>query len=516
MASPLLTRLTTSRDSAPTSSNSLNLGLSHIAIEGRADRKLSQVTKKLAVPRDIRGTKWGGIRTTCRDKMGIEFDGWQDGMGSLMLSVGGSGKLVHTVGGFHLSAMRQIGKTYFGAGGLFGMCVEWDGLLCIWTAHHTKTSNETFGSMIEFAQRRQIAPFIKNVYTGSGDEAIEFINGSRILFGARERGFGRGIPGVDVLVSDEGQILSQKAMSNMIATLNTSWLGLHMYFGTPPLPEELSKAESWMRARGLAWVDGPDGPVLVDTEDFVWIEIGAADGLDRDDPLAWAANPSWPHRTPTESIMRLRRMLKDDGFDREGLGLYEETDESKFDLDRWNTLKVEGAPPPSRAALVIDVSPDSRWSCVAIVGDLRQESAIDARRDLAIVKSIQGTAGVVKYVEDLRDERDIVDIAITGGAARGLETQLTRASFDYHVITLSESAAAYASLLEAVKNGTIAHVDQGELSFALENMKSRYLQTGEAQTVDRREYSVDLTPAVGVANALYRWGVNEEPMPFLG
>src|SRR5674476_1592859 len=102
------------------------------------------------------------------------------------------------------------------------------GLLVIWTANHLKTSGETFLALQGLASRRRVAPFIKYVHTGSGGEEIAFHNGSRILFGARERGFGRGIPGVDVLIFDEAQILSVKALANMLATLNTSPFGLQM------------------------------------------------------------------------------------------------------------------------------------------------------------------------------------------------------------------------------------------------------------------------------------------------
>ncbi len=105
----------------------------------------------------------------------------------------------------------------------------------------------------EFAARRRVEPFVAQVFTGSGDEAVVFHNGSRILFGARERGFGRGIPGVDVFVYDEGQILSEKAMQNTLATLNTSWLGLHIYAGTPPRSEDLSKAQRWMTKHDEVW-----------------------------------------------------------------------------------------------------------------------------------------------------------------------------------------------------------------------------------------------------------------------
>jgi hypothetical protein len=74
----------------------------------------------------------------------------------------------------------------------------------IWTAHRW-TAEETFGKMQVFAKRKRIAPHVLKIVLGSGDEAIVFRNGSRILFGARERGFGRGFDEVDVLIFDEAR-----------------------------------------------------------------------------------------------------------------------------------------------------------------------------------------------------------------------------------------------------------------------------------------------------------------------
>lgn len=452
-------------------------------------------------------TGWGPVRDICVNDMGITFDGWQDGMGSLMLARKADGKLAHTVGGFALSAMRQVGKTFYFAGSLFGLCQYHPGLLVIWSAHHSKTHMETFLAMQAFARRIRIAPFIDKVYTGSGDEEIRFVNGSRILFGARERGFGRGIAGVDVLVSDEGQILSEKAMQNMLATLNTSQLGLHIYAGTPPKPEDNS--ETWMRMRDEAWAVEDPSIVQVETEDLVWIEIGADDDADLDDQKQWMRNPSVPHRTPLESVMRLRRKLNDDGFRREGLGLYDTQDGSVFDMARWMLLKDMDAAPPDEVALVVDVSPDRRWSCIAVCGD------VDEDRDLVIVKSMRGTADVAREVDALRAERNIDNIAITNGAARAIEGDLTELSIDYDVMTANDLSAAFATLQEKIKSGGVAHADQPELNFAMTNAKSRYLQTGEAEAFDRRDYSVDISPAVAAAAALYRWTTGKSPLPFI-
>lgn len=471
----------------------------------RRARPLNQVAKKLAYPRGIISSGWGDIYNVCTNRLGLEFDGWQDGAGKLLMAKREDGMLAHTVGGFGMSVCRQTGKTFFVAGSIFGLSVHFPGMLTIWSAHHAKTHNETFQSMQAFAERKAIAPFIRKVYTGSGDEEVRFLNGSRILFGARERGFGRGIPGVDCLVSDEAQILSERAMQNMLATMNTSQLGLHIYAGTPPTPTDNS--ESWMRMRDEAWVDGPLGPQVIYTEDLVWIEMGADDDADLDDYGQYAkANPSFPHRTPLASMQRLRRKLKDDGFRREALGIYDKQESSVFDIEKWSNLKDMEATAPRDAVIMVDISPDRRWSTIGVAGEYPD----DEDRTLVMVHSLRGTDGVVPKIKELLADQDksILEVAIfAGGTARILKPDLERESIEFEEVTANEMAAAYGHLQEKIKSGLVVHVDQPELNMALEMTKTRFVQTGEAESFDRREYSVDVSPAVAAAGAVYRWGL---------
>ena len=217
-----------------------------------ARRKLSDVARHLSVPEGIVTSEWPAVHKTCREKLGITFDDWQEDIGRLILTKRADGTLTTTIDGVGMSLPRQVGKTYLLAAMAFALCVNRPGLLVIWSAHHARTHAETFLSMQGFAKRAKVAPFVRQVFTGSGAEEIRFHNGSRILFGARERGFGRGIPGVDILILDEAQILSDKAMSNMLATLNTSRFGMHLYIGTPPKPEDMSEAFTRMRREALA------------------------------------------------------------------------------------------------------------------------------------------------------------------------------------------------------------------------------------------------------------------------
>ncbi|MCW4458177.1 terminase large subunit domain-containing protein [Microbacterium sp. MPKO10] len=298
--------------------------------------RLSEQAKHLSVPADITSTGWPAVRKTCIDKLGAEFDPWQDGAGRVILSKRLDGNLAVMIDGVGMSLPRQVGKTHLIGYMVFALCVNNPGLLVIWTAHHSATSSETFLAMQGMAQRAKVAPHIAQVFKGSGDEEVRFVNGSRILFGARERGFGRGIPGVDVLIFDEAQILSDKAMSNMLATMNTSQFGLQLYIGTPPKPEDNSETFKRMRREALA------GTLV----DGAWIEFGADPDADSESRQQWRkANPSFPKRTPVQSMQRLKRKLTPSDWRREGLGIWDDDQEGSraISAETWRALEGEPA-----------------------------------------------------------------------------------------------------------------------------------------------------------------------------
>jgi phage terminase large subunit-like protein len=290
-------------------------------------------------------------------------------------------------------------------------------------------------------------------------------------------------------------------MQNMLATMNTSRLGLHVYCGTPPKPEDNSETFALMRQEALSG----------EATDLAWIEIGADDDADLDDPQQWMKNPSIPHRTPLHAIQRLRRRLDDTGFRHEALGIWDTDEGSVFDIARWESLMDLDVPTPHSAALLIDVSPDRRWSTIAMAGD-----AGDGERSLVMVYSVKGTSQVVPQVVELIEKRDIIEVAIfAGGTARILEPALVEAGVEYEKLTAGDMAAAYGALQEAIKDGTVTHVNQPELNFAMEMTKTRFLQSGEAEAFDRRGHSVNISPAVAAAGALYRWNLQKEPLPVL-
>lgn len=415
--------------------------------------KLSEVAKHLSIPEGIVSSEWPSVHKTCRDKLGITFDPWQEDIGRLILTKRADGTLTTTVDGVGMSLPRQVGKTYLLAGMVFALCVNRPGLLVIWTAHHMATSGETFLAMQGFAQRAKVAPHVRQVYTGSGDEEVRFHNGSRILFGARERGFGRGIPGVDVLIMDEAQILSDKAMSNMLATMNTSRFGLHLYIGTPPKPEDMSESFTRMRTEALAG-KLPDG---------AWIEFGAEDSAKSDDRKQWRiANPSYPHRTPAQSMLRLRRKLTDADWRREGLGLWDKmsSEPSLISADLYARRAVDAPPDAGMKSFGVKFAPDG--SRVAVCGALRPA---DGPVHVEIVGAHSGSmaAGTSSLVSWLAERwRDTAQIVVDGTSAAGaFVNALIEAGVPKRVIvtpTWGQVVTANSMFLEAVVSGDMTHL----------------------------------------------------------
>ena len=162
--------------------------------------RLSDVARHVVAPSGVVATGWPKVRDTC-NRLGWEFDGWQDGLGRLILGKREDGLWAADL--VVSSIPRQVGKSYLFAAMSFAMCLLTPGVTVIWTAHRVKTAKEQFNAMAGLASQDAVRPHVAQVVRGRGDEALLFTNGSRILFGAREAGFGRGFANVGVLVFDD-------------------------------------------------------------------------------------------------------------------------------------------------------------------------------------------------------------------------------------------------------------------------------------------------------------------------
>lgn len=461
-----------------------------------APKRLSEVARHVVQPSGIVSTGWPAVEKTCREKLGIEFDGWQRGAGRLILAKRKDGALAAAIGGVGMSLPRQVGKTHLAAGLIFGLCVDTPGLLVIWSAHHARTHGETFLAMQAFAGRVKVAPFIEQVFKGSGDEEIRFVNGSRILFGARERGFGRGIPGVDILVMDEAQILSDKALENMLATLNTSKFGLQLYMGTPPKPEDSSEAFTRMRTEALSG----------ESDDQGWIECGADPDADPDDRKQYPVmNPSVPHRTPVTSILRLRKKLTEDGFLREAMGIWPVVGGGLISVDEWSGLTDLESAPVDPVAFGVYVNKAQTVSAIGVAG-YRADGLIhvavipaEAGGDATSLPGMGWIPGRARQLVDrwspcatVIDERSTAGALIEDLRAEGVEVTTTNSA---------AMANACGKFYSAVKEGQLRH--HGTLPLQSSVCAGKKRDLADQWAWDRKDRNSDITQLVAVTLALH-------------
>lgn len=278
------------------------------------------------------------------------------------------------------------------------MCILFPGLQVVWTAHHLRTSTKTFTSLRGICRRKKVAPHVRAMRAANGEQQVEFMNGSMIMFGARSQGFGRGFDEIDVEVFDEAQILDTKALEDMIAATNQARHehgALLFFMGTPPRESDPSEAFSQRRSEAHAG----------EAEDAIWLEIGADPASAPDDRSQWPLmNPSFPDRTPLESMLRLWKNLKDeDSWNREGRGIWDSQGGSAvIDEQTWAAVADPSSMAIESKSLAIDVAPNRSVAAVAL-GGMRA----DGLWHVEIDEHRNGTDWVLPWVKQRCERNEI-------------------------------------------------------------------------------------------------------------
>lgn len=459
----------------------------------RSTSKLSEIAKHVVAPQGVVSTGWPAVEAKCAE-LGVRFRSWQPDVGRLILSKRADGKYAATVGGTGMSIPRQVGKTFLVGAIVFALCLLRPNLTVIWTAHRLRTAEETFGKMQVFASRKRIKPHIRKIVLGSGDEAIEFHNGSRVLFGARERGFGRGFDEVDVLIFDEAQILSAIALDDMVPATNQSrqdTSALLLFMGTPPKPTDPSEVFTRMRSEALSGED----------QDTAWVEFGADDDFEPTpapgDMTAkdWAqvakANPSYPDDTPQEAILRMRKKLGPESFLREGLGLWDkiEMHGTVVDLDDWLDLIDDGPPLTVRPdGMAVDASHDREFSVAACWAD----------EEFAHTEEVWASgdeAATLRWVAQ-RAGRRIPVVIDSMSPAASLIPGLRAAGVDVKSGGPSDMAKACGMWFGEVIAGRLTHGNQDSVNTALLGATQRDIGKAGGWGWDRRDPTTNIAPLV--------------------
>ena len=464
--------------------------------------RLSEVARHVVIPQGIVTTAWPRVVAKCAE-MGVTFDPWQHGIGSVALGKRKSGKYAATVGGVVMSIPRQVGKTFLVGMIIIALCVLFPGFTALWTAHRTRTASMTFASMQAMVKKKKIWPHVDAIRTSNGEQEIRFKNGSIIMFGAREQGFGRGFDKVDAEIFDEAQILSEKALEDMVPAANqsTQEAGALLFFmGTPPRPTDPGEEFANRRSKALSGK----------AKNIVYVEFSADPDAEPDDREQWAkANPSFPHRTPVESLERMRENLTDDdSFKREALGIWDAEDSSRvIDEESWHRVADPASMAIDRLSIAVDVAPDRTVAAVALAG-LRADGTWHIELD----DHRRGTDWVAHWVKD-RAAKNRLHSVVVDELSGLVETRRDRhylIGTDVEV-TLAASegrdmAIASAKFYDSVMGASLRHTDQPQVNVALSVARKRPLGAGWAW--NRKDATSDITPVVALTLAL--WGAQND------
>jgi phage terminase large subunit-like protein len=463
----------------------------------RSTLRLSEVARHVVIPSGIATTAWDRVEAWWSVR-GIRFDGWQQGVGQVALGKRADGKYAATVGGVVLSIPRQVGKTFLVGAVIVALCCLYPGLTVVWTAHRTRTATKTFQTLQAMVKRKgvagQLAP--NGIRTANGEQEIKFANGSIIMFGAREQGFGRGFDEVDVEVFDEAQILTEKALEDMVPAMNQSRHpagGLLFFMGTPPRPNDPGEVFTLKRQRAL------DGK----SKDIVYVECSADADADPDDMRqVEKANPSYPDRTPREAIERMRENLPSvESFLREGLGIWSAVTQSGvIPMSSWSDREDRRSVAVQRFGVGVEVAPDMEWASVVVAGQ-----RADGAWHIVLAERRRGADWAAPYVRRLVDlNPGIRGVAVDEKSPTTLVTdELRENGIRWMAPKPDELGQAHSRMLEGLVTGQVFHIGQVQMTIAASVAGKRKLADTGLWVFARTSATAEITPIQGAVLALW-------------
>lgn len=448
-----------------------DLGLAQ-SLEVRPDApSLREAAKHLILPDGISTSLWPRVEYRL-GQIGVTFDGWQQGLAKGALGLNDDGVFAAGIGGVTASVPRQVGKTWMVSRLLIALCIEIPRLRVIWTSHHGRTTTNTFRSVAGAVQTSTILPFLRadrshGIRTTNGEQEIHFANGSVIMFGAREAGFGRGMDAIDIIVFDEAQILGLKGLEDMVPSTNAAKNAhgaLLFFIGTPPRPGDDGEA---FRAKRSAALSGR-------SRSGMYVEIAGDAELPPHSPAQYrTANPSHPLRVPMQSMQRMAENLPDeDAWRREALGIWDERVEGVRELPLWD--EREG-PSPDKGEWPVAYGIDrDALEGVSIVAAWHMPGNCVHVEEVMSTASLEEAASFLAKAARLRDT---IFIDAYSAAAPMVPLLVARKRKPFRT-SAAEFVAAAALLDDGIASGEITHDGSSGLAAQTKDVGRREVRGG--------------------------------------
>lgn len=372
--------------------------------------------------------------------------------------------------------------------------------LVVWSAHEFRTAQEAFRDMTTLVETSpDLDREVKAIYRGNGDEAIELLSGSRLIFKARTKGGGRGLTG-DKVVLDEAFALRPVHMGSLLPTLAARPDPQILYGSSAGMVD--SDVLRAIRDRGRARLDprlaymewGDTRPNTCETDGCAHV-IGT-DGCALDDRDRWrAANPAFGRRIDEQTLAAFRQALPPEEFAREFLGWWDEPATRGDDLSgaQWVDAETESAP-SGDLFFAADVSPNHAWSSIWVCGN----------GVLELVDRQRGSAWLPERLADLSAKHHAAETGVDpSGPIGSLLPELERADVRFRLIDGKESVRACGAILTAIAEKSVRHRGEPELLAAVGGASRR--SVGDGWKWSRKDSSVDISPLVAATYAHWLW-----------
>lgn len=390
------------------------------------------------------------------------------------------------------------------------------GLRVLFTAQELKTAKKMFARMQDFfgEKRNDTAarfPSLNQRITKyvriNGQELIELDNGGAFEMVARSKMSGRGYTS-DVLVIDEAQHLTDEELEALKPAISAAPSGypITIYMGTPP-KDFSEEGEPFVRVRNAA-VSGSSGAV--------WVEFSAPGNVDdmSESELVkfvhnranwFVSNPAAGIRIAEETIAGELVDLSPRSFARERMNMWPSAKHGArraINKDWWDANKVASPDPDwPIASFGLDMNHERTkvtiTPCLWVDGDRKY---LEVAADTAF--SEEGTTALVEWVwKRARRRHPVVIDAFS--PARSLEAPLKKRGCKVYILGASEYSQACMGFHDAVKEGSVKHFDQTQLTASVTNAVKEPVGKDGAWKFGRPSVDVDLGPAISAACAWF-------------
>lgn len=375
--------------------------------------------------------------------------------------------------------MRQQGKTTFVLARELDTCLNTPGGVAVYTA---QTGSDARKKLLEthvplILESKRLRPLVQKVLQAKGEEAIKFVNGSRIALNAGTSSSGHGDV-VDTGVIDEAfKDVDDRREQALLPAMLTKADGQLLVVSTQGTAASAYLNRKCELGRQAAAEDSGTG--------IAYLEYSADKDDDPSDPeVWWRCMPALGITISEAAVAHAFDTMDLPDFRRAMLNIRDSSDSSTpIPMDLWRKVVVDRVVPEGDLVLGVEAAID-RGSASLVVAD-------DAGR-VELVDCQPGTRWVPARVAELVARWGCRVVLDPRGPARGEIQGLQKLGVEVEELTTAEVVAAALGMVDAVADRQIRVGFHPAFDVAVETACKRW--SGEQWFWDRRNSSGDVSP----------------------